>query len=79
MGAQGPGTLNQKQSQMCTSQLRNLKQQNNSSSSKVNSINKDLNNSEEKEISNIGFPKILEGMINELKEENQKLLISKRI
>jgi F0F1-type ATP synthase membrane subunit b/b' len=34
----------------------------------------DLNNSEEKETSNIDFKKIVVSMINELKEETQKLV-----
>jgi hypothetical protein len=58
---------------MCKSQHRNIKQQGNSSPSKANSTTKDLNTSEEKEISNIEFQKIIERMINEFKEETQKL------
>jgi hypothetical protein len=54
MGAQGTGTPNQKQPQMCKSQ------KDNSSPSKANSTTKDLNNSEEKEISNIEFQKVIE-------------------
>jgi hypothetical protein len=46
-----------------------MKQQDNSSPSKANSITKDLNNCEEEEISNIEFQKITVRMINELKEE----------
>jgi hypothetical protein len=72
-GAQGIGTLNQKQLQMCKSQCRNMKQQGNSSPSKANSTTKDRNNNEEEEISNIDFQNIIVKMINELKQEIQKL------
>jgi hypothetical protein len=46
-----------------------MKQQDNSSPSKANSVTKDLNNCEEKEISKTEFQKILVRMDNELKEE----------
>jgi hypothetical protein len=49
-------------------QQRNIKQQGNRFLSKANSITKDLNNSEDKEISKIEFKKIIVSMINELKE-----------
>jgi hypothetical protein len=48
-----------------------MKQQGNISPSKANSTTKDLNNSEEEEISNTEFQKIIAKMINELKEETQ--------
>jgi excinuclease UvrABC nuclease subunit len=51
-----------------------LKKQENNSSTKAKFTTKDLNNSEEKEISNSEFQKILEGMNNELKKETQKLV-----
>jgi hypothetical protein len=51
-----------------------MKQQSNSSPSKVNSTTKDLNNREEEKISNIQFQKLIVRMINELKEETQKLV-----
>jgi hypothetical protein len=54
---------------LCTSQHRNIKQQSNISPSKANSTSKDLNNSEEEEISNTEFQKIIVRMINEFKEE----------
>jgi excinuclease UvrABC nuclease subunit len=42
--------------------------------SKLNFTTKDLNNNEEKEISNIEFQKIIERIINKVKEETQKLV-----
>jgi ABC-type Fe3+-citrate transport system substrate-binding protein len=51
-----------------------MKQQGNSSPLKANFTTKDLNNSEEEEIANIKSPKIIVRMINELKEETQKLV-----
>jgi 23S rRNA maturation-related 3'-5' exoribonuclease YhaM len=57
-GAQGTENLNQNQPQMHKSQCRNMKQQDNSSPSKANSINKDLSTCIEEEISNNEFQKI---------------------
>jgi hypothetical protein len=45
-----------------------------SSPSKANSITKDLNNSEKEEISNIEFQKIVVRVVNDLKEDTQKLV-----
>jgi hypothetical protein len=65
---------------MCKSQHRNTKQQGNSSSSKVNSTTKGLNNSKEEKISNIEFQKIIVRVINKPKEETHKLVFElKRI
>jgi hypothetical protein len=52
---------------------RSKKQQDNSSPLKSKSTTKDLNNNEEEKISNIEFQKIIVRMIDELKEEKQKL------
>jgi hypothetical protein len=50
-----------------------MNQQGNSSPSKTNFNTKDPNSSKGEEISNIEFQKIIVGVINELKEEVQKL------
>jgi hypothetical protein len=72
-GAQEIETLNKRQPQMYEYQCRN-KHQGNSSPLKANSVMKDLNSRKEEEISNIEFQKIIIRMINELKEEAQKLV-----
>jgi gas vesicle protein len=59
---------------MSKSQCRNVKQQDNSSPSKANSTTRDVNICEEEKISNTEFQKIMVRMINELKEETQKLV-----
>jgi hypothetical protein len=51
-----------------------MKQQGSSSPLKVNSTTKDLNNSNEEETPNTEFQKIIVRMVNELKEETQKLV-----
>jgi hypothetical protein len=58
---------------MSKSQCR-LKQQDNHSPSKVNATTKDLNTCVEGEISNNEFQKTKGKMINNLKEETQKLV-----
>jgi hypothetical protein len=58
MGAQEIGTPNQKQPQIRKSQCRNMKGQDDRSPSKSNSTTKELNNSEEKEMSDTEFQKI---------------------
>jgi hypothetical protein len=70
--AQRTGNLKQKHPQVCKPQCRNMKQQVNRSPSKATSITKDLNNSEEKEISSLKFQKIIR-MINKVKDETHKL------
>jgi hypothetical protein len=52
-----------------------MKQQDNHSPSKGNSTIKDLNPCVEEEISNIEFQKTIVAMINNLKEETQKLVL----
>jgi hypothetical protein len=52
-----------------------MKQQDDHSPSKANSTTKDLNTCIEGEISNKEFQKIAVKMINNLKEETQKLVI----
>jgi hypothetical protein len=52
------------------------KQQDNCFPSKANSTTKDLNNCIEEELSNTEFQKIIVRMINELKEETQKLVFN---
>jgi 23S rRNA maturation-related 3'-5' exoribonuclease YhaM len=71
MRAKGIRTLNQKQPQMHKSECRNMKQQDNRSSSRPNSIIKELNNGEEEEISNIEIQKVIVKMINEFKEKHK--------
>jgi hypothetical protein len=51
-----------------------MKPQDKSSPLKANSTTKDLNKSKEKELSNIEFQNKIVRMINELKEETQKLV-----
>jgi hypothetical protein len=51
-----------------------MKQQGNKSPSKAKSTTKDLNNNEDKEISNTRFQKIIVRMINAFKEEIYKLV-----
>jgi DNA anti-recombination protein RmuC len=51
-----------------------MKQQGNSSPSKVNATTKELNNSKEEEKSNVEFQKIIVRMIDELKEQTHKLV-----
>jgi hypothetical protein len=56
---------------MHKSECRNMKQQDNRSSSRPNSIIKELNNGEEEEISNIEIQKVIVKMINEFKEKHK--------
>jgi hypothetical protein len=51
-----------------------MKQQGNNTPSEANSTNKDVNNSKEDKLSNIEFQKIIARIINEHKEETQKLV-----
>jgi hypothetical protein len=51
-----------------------MKQQDNCSPSKANSNTKDLNTCVEEELSNNEFQKTIVKMINNLKEETQKLV-----
>jgi hypothetical protein len=51
-----------------------MKQQDNHSPSKANSTTKDLNTCAEKELSNNEFQKTIVKMMNDLKEEIQKLV-----
>jgi hypothetical protein len=51
-----------------------MAQQDNCSPSKANSTTKDLNNCVEEEIANTEFKKKKVEMVNELKEETQKVL-----
>jgi hypothetical protein len=60
---QGIRTLNQKQTQMCKSQCRNIVHQSHSSPSKANSTTKDLNNSKKEGNIKYWIPKIIVRMM----------------